>query len=476
MSGISPMDLSFLLLENPNRPFHMAAMTIFKKPQGQEATFGPRLFDAYRHSTAVKPFTHKLKWLGTDIAGWEIVAPDMADHVHHVELPAPGSMDQFYELVSSLNAALLDRSRPLWECYIIDGLENDCLAVMIKVHHALIDGEGGLRVMRNFMSDSPDDDRLAAPWMANERGGKPRRSRPNVSQVQRLRGILKGLTKLPADVIGISTDIVDFSAQSLNLKPRMASVPFTARRTLFNNTAKSAARSYADTGLPLAEVKAVAAATNTSVNDVVMTVIDDALHSYLREHSAATDRPLVAFMPMSLRDESGSAGGNQVSAELIVLGGPEANIGERLRQINDMTKKAKDKGRRMQTTSRQVYALLLAGSLAVSDTLPGFGSMPSANLVISNMKGPTEQLYLAGAPLVAFLGLPILPPGAGLNVTFASVNDTIGIAIGAAPEAVDEPFRLAGLIGHAFQRLRVDIGAAAAKTQTKTQPKTRRNP
>ena len=464
MIRISPLDLSFLLLERPNRPFHMAAMTIFQKPKGQQSSFGPRLFEAYRHSQAVKPFNYKLKWLGKDIAAWEIVEPDMRNHIRHIELPAPGSMQQFYETVSFLNAGLLDRGHPLWECYIIDGIDNGRLAVMIKVHHALIDGEGGLRVMRNFLSDSPRNKTLAGPWMALESGDKPRRSRPSVSQIQRLQSMLRGLTKLPGDVIGVGSDVLDLGVQSLNLKPRMASLPFTARHTLFNNTAKSAARAYANTELPLADVKAVAKASDTSVNDVVMTVIDDALHHYLREHRAPTDRALVAFMPMSLRDESGGGGGNQVSAELIPMGAPEASLSERLRQINRATTNAKDKGRRMQTTSRQVYALLLAGSMTVSDTLPWFGKAPSANLVISNMKGPAGQLYLAGAPLVEFLGLPILPPGAGLNVTFASVNKDIGIAIGAAPEAVNEPFRLAELIEQAFHQLQADAGTTASTT------------
>ena len=464
MTRINPTDLSFLLLERANRPFHMAAMTIFQKPKGQQSSFGPRLFEAYRHSQAVKPFNYKLKWLGKDVAAWETVEPDMRNHIRHIDLPAPGSMQQFYETVSFLNAGLLDRGHPLWECYIIDGIENGRLAVMIKVHHSLIDGEGGLRVMRNFLSDSPRNKTLAGPWMALESGDQPRRSRPSVSQIQRLQSMLKGLTKLPGDVIGVGTDVLDLGVQSLNLKPRAASLPFTARHTLFNNTAKSAARAYANIELPLANVQAVAKATDTSVNDVVMTIIDDALHHYLREHEAPTDRPLVAFMPMSLRDESGGGGGNQVGAELIAMGAPEASLSERLRQINRATTNAKDKGRRMHTTSRQAYALLLAGSLTVSDTLPWFGKAPSANLVISNMKGPTEQLYLAGAPLVEFLGLPILPPGAGLNVTFASVNKDIGIAIGAAPEAVNEPFRLAELIEQAFHQLQADTGTTASTT------------
>jgi diacylglycerol O-acyltransferase / wax synthase len=118
----------------------------------------------------------------------------------------------------------------------------------------------------------------------------------------------------------------------------------------------------------------------------------------------------------------------------------------------------------MQTTSRQAYALLLLSSLTMSDTVPWLGKVPSANLVISNMKGPTEQLYLAGAPMVAFHGLPIVPPGAGLNVTFASINTQLCIAIGAAPEAVHEPFRLAELIERAFRTLQTDSGTTSPTT------------
>lgn len=463
MTRISPTDLSFLLLERANRPNHMAAFTIFQKPEGQESSFGPRLFDAYRHSQAAKPFNHKLKWLGRDVAAWETVEPDMQYHIRHIAIPAPGSMQQFHETVSFLNTSLLDRGHPLWECYIIDGIENGRIAVMIKVHHSLIDGEGGLRAMRNFLSDSPDDKALAGPWMSFE-SDRPRRTRTIMSRRERLQGALRGLSKMPGGVFGMGADVVDLGAQSLNLKSRKASLPFTARRTLFNNTPKSAARAYADVKVPLADVKALAKATDTSVNDVVMTIIDDALHHYLGEHRATTDVPLVAFMPMSLRDKSGGGGGNQVSAELIPMGAPEASPIERLKEINTATTSAKDKGRGMQTTSRQAYALFLLGSLTLSDAVPWLDKLPSANLVISNMKGPTEQLYLAGAPLVAFHGLPIVPPGAGLNVSFASFNTELCIAIGAAPEAVHEPFRLAELIEQAFRTLQTDAGATSPTT------------
>jgi WS/DGAT/MGAT family acyltransferase len=462
MTRISPTDLSFLLLERANRPNHMAAFTIFEKPPGQESSFGPRLVEAYRHSEAAKPFNYKLKWLGKDVAAWETVVPDMQFHIRHIAVPAPGSMQQFSETVSFLNTSLLDRGHPLWECYVIDGIEHNRIAVMIKVHHSLIDGEGGLRAMRNFLSDSPDDKTLAGPWMSFESADKPRRTDTTVSRSQRLQGMLSGLSNLPSDVFGVGADVADLGAQTLNLKARKASLPFTARRTLFNNTPKSAARAYADVELPLADVKAIAKATDTSVNDVVMTIIDDALHRYLVEHQAPTDVPLVAFMPMSLRDKSGGGGGNQVSAELIPMGAPEASPLERLKEINAATMRAKDKGRSMQTTSRQVYALLLLGSLTMADAVPWLGKVPSANLVISNMKGPSEQLYLAGAPMVAFQGLPIVPPGAGLNVTFASIGSGLCIAIGAAPEAVHEPFRLAELMEQAFLSLQLAAGTTSS--------------
>lgn len=476
MSTISPLDMAFLLLENATRRMHMTAFMIFAKPKGQEKSFGPRLVEAYRASEAVSPFNFKLKWLGKGIATWETVKPDMGYHVRHLAIPSPGSMQQFYETVSFLNTSLLDRGHPLWECYVIDGIEHDRIAVMIKVHHALIDGEGGLRVMRNCLSDSPRSKRLAAPWMAFGPAEKTRRPRPNVSQMQKLQAQLKRLTRLPGDLIGIGNDVIEFGAQSLNLKPRMTSLPFTAKPTLFNNTPKSAARAYANMELPLDEVRALAKTTGTSVNDVVMTLIDHALHQYLREQKAPASQPLVAFMPMSMRDETTGEGGNQVTVELIAMGAPAANIRERLQQINAATQSAKAKGRGMQKVARQAYALVLTGSLTMADSLPLMDKIPSANLVISNMKGPSEQLYLGGAPMVAFHGLPILPPGAGLNVTFASVNKDICLAIGAAPEAVREPYRIAELIEQGFRSLRVGAGGTPFNKTQRVRKTTRSTP
>ena len=467
MIKISPMDMSFLLLENATRRMHMTAFMMFQKPAGQESTFVPRLVETYRNSQAVAPFNRKLKWLEQGLAAWETSKPDMAYHVRPIAIQSPGSMQQFYETISFLNTSLLDRGHPLWECYVIDGIEGNRVAVLIKVHHALIDGEGGLRVMRECLNNSQRSKRISAPWMAHESAARPRSRRPSPSQMEKIQGLFKQLVNLPGDLIGMGGDVVSLGAQTLNLKPRGASLPFTAPVCLYNNTAKSAARAYANIELPLDEVKALAKATGTSVNDVVMTFIDQALQDYLREHKAPVSKPLVAFMPMSLRDASGAGEGNQIAVELIAMGAPKASIMQRLQQIHASTASAKDKGLGMQKVSRQIYSMLLTGSLALVDTLPLFGKAPSANLVISNMRGPAEPLYLGGAPMVAFHGLPILPPGAGLNVTFASVHKDICLAIAAAPEAVREPYRLAVLIQQAFRTMQAEVSGSNPKTPSR---------
>jgi len=460
MIRIKPIDMAFLLLENPSRSLHMCAFMLFDPPRGQEQTFAARVVDTYRKSQVARPFNYKLKWLGKGLAAWETVEPDMNFHIRHIAIPRPGSMEQFYDTISFLNSTLLDRGHPLWECYVVEGLENNRVAVMVKVHHSMIDGEGGLRAFRNSMSDSVRDKSIRGPWMPFGAEGKPRRAPPTSTPMQTL---LKRLSRLPGNLAGFGSEAVNLGAQSLNLKPRAGSLPFTARRTLFNNIAQSGARRYANTELPLDEIKSLAKATGTSVNDVVMALVDDALHHYLREHGQATDRPLVAFMPMSLREEGAEDGGNQVSAELIAMGEPAANITRRLQQIQASTQRAKEKGRGLKRTVREVYALLLMGSLTLGDTLPVFGKVPSANLVISNMKGPGEQLFMGGAQLVAFHGLPILPPGAGLNVTFASVHKDLCLGIGASPEAVNEPFRLTQLIHQSLGKLQAAVAGKAAK-------------
>ena len=218
----------------------------------------------------------------------------------------------------------------------------------------------------------------------------------------------------------------------------------------------------------------MAKTTGTTVNDVVMTLIDNALHGYLKEHKAATKVPLVALMAMSIRAEGQSASGNQTTAELVPMGQPEANIQERLLQIQKSTTEIKKSSAKLPSSVRQLYAMVLFGSTTLADVATALKSIPSINLVISNMRGPEGQRYLAGAPLVSFQGCPIVPPGAGLNVSFVSVNEMICLGVGAAPDAVADPHRLTELIMEGLTALEKAVGVKKPVSRKKVAPKRRR--
>jgi diacylglycerol O-acyltransferase len=465
MSRLKPLDMAFLLLENSSRQMHMTAYQMFKVPARQKHSFVNKVLDTFRNSEVAAPFNQKLKWLGKDVASWQTVEPDLNYHIRHMAVPAPGTLPQFYEMVSFLNTPLLDRDQPLWECYIIDGIEENHIAIMVRVHHSMIDGGGALKLFRAAMSDKASDKTIRAVWMPNEKKrGRKKRSRASEPKLKQL---LSRFSKLPADVMGAGTQFARIGAQTLKLRPKESALPFGAPKTLFNNMAQSSARRYANCELPLADIKAMSKKTGTTVNDVVTTIIDDALHHYLKDHNASIDVPLVSLMAMSLRTNDHDAGGNQVSVELVPMGQPNATIGKRLEQVHDSINQVKEKSRKLPNSVRQFYSMFIFGSAAIADFSSTFESIPSANLVISNMVGPQEQLYLGGVPMVAFQGLPIVPPGGGLNVTFASFNKDICLAVGAAPEAVDNPYKLIQFIEHGFDKLKKSTIKAKKKAEKK---------
>ncbi len=450
MKRLTPVDLAFLLLENTSRQAHMAAFQVFRIPANRRRTFVPKLLEVYRSGEVGETFRQRLKWLGKGVASWELVEPDLRYHVRHLAVPPPGRMEDFYAIVSFLNSTLLDRNRPLWECYVIEGLPDDQFAILIKVHHALIDGGGALKLFQQSLSTSAGDRSIRPVWQPFEEKARRPRGRQDRS---RLDGLVKRMGSLPASLFDVGRGLADLGAQNLRLKPRTASLPFSASETLFNRTQGTSERRYANCELPLATVKAIAGATGTTVNDVVMTVIDDALHRYLAEQDAPADEPLVTMMAMSFRSEEHGAAGNQVSVELVPMGEPSADLPQRLQQVHASTAGVKRHSSTIPTSVRQLYSLVIFGTGTLPEFSSAFQSIPNANLLISNMIGPREQLYLSGAPLVAFHGLPIVPPGCGLNVSFATINQDICLGVGSAPEAMEDPYHLTRLIVDGLDRL-----------------------
>jgi diacylglycerol O-acyltransferase len=186
---------------------------------------------------------------------------------------------------------------------------------------------------------------------------------------------------------------------------------------------------------------------------VIMAVVDDALQHYLRGHGRGTDQALVSAMAFSTRSDAHGSSGNQVGADLVSLGDPGAPIAKRLQQVHAATTGVKEKAQQMPLALRQLNSLLLFGAATIPN-LPGMVKpAPTYNLLMSNMVGPRDRLYLGGAPLVGMLGLPIVPPNPGLNVTFVSLYDQICLAVGATPNTMPDPENFIELLKASFAEL-----------------------
>jgi len=473
MSQLGAIDLVFLLLENQTRPMHMSSCLIFEPPARQKNTFVTKVIEAFRSAEAARPFNQKVKWLEGGVAHWESAQPDMHYHVRQVAIPGPGTMAQLDDTLALLNAPLLDRAYPLWQCFVIEGLEHGRFALFLKLHHSMIDGEGAVKLLHAALSDDPRSKRFRTIWEPLRK--PPKKTQAKVSQSQ-LRGLASRVNALPSGLRDITSGLLDLGAQALNLKPQQSSLPFQAPDTPFNVPLSSSARCYANCEIPLDRIKAIATAAGCTVNDVAVTFIDHALHKYLAETGHGVSAPLVAGMPLSTRAAGVEAGGNQVTADLVRMGQPDASITERLQQVHESTCRVKDKARAMSATMKQVHAMLLLGLTAVPELTPGLTATPSSNLLISNMAGPREQLYMGGAPLVAMHGLPILPPNPCLNVTFVSVLGQICLAVASTPEAMNNPGRYIELLLESFGELEAALlprKAARKKTARKKPAKAR---
>ena len=459
MSRLSPLELAFLALESPSRPMHAGGVMVFDPPEdGDPGDLVERIVTRFRQTQpAGRPWNVRpLFGLGS-VPSWDVVSPVELDyHVRRLALPPPGSTEQLIELVSYLYPALLDRSRPLWEAYVIEGLEGGRIAVFVKVHHSLADGASGIRMFHDSLSETPNDD--PRPLWAVPARAAARPSRGG-------RGPRAAVGRLAA-LAGLGRQVARLGPDALRLTLRGTAPPFTAARTPTMAEPITPARSFAMLDLPLADVKAVGKAFGATVNDVVLSVFDDAMQRYVGQ-SAGAGR-MVAVVAMSTRRE-GDESANAVTASLVTLGAPTASPGERLEQVAAGTRRMKAEIRRTPPLPLQLQMLWILGAQELRERLPiARGTVPLlANFTVSNISGgPRQQLYLGRARLAGLYVTPIAPPAQAANITLLSYQDTLCVGIGAARNILPDTAELARLAVASFEEL-----AAGASASTSTSPR-----
>ena len=470
MNHLSGMDASFLHLETPEMPMHVGSLQIADLPEGYAGDYYEdvkRWMASRMHLASV--FQRKLALMPFDLANPVWVDDEDVDldyHVRHVILPRPGTLEQLEKYVARLHSSLLDRSRPRWEIYVIEGLNTGQVAVYNKMHHAAIDGQAGVAIAKALLSGTA----VPAPI-------KPPRPRARTNQYQlgvaELAGAalsnavtqyIKLFKSLPA--VGRALRSVVYPVSDVDGK-RHLTLPAGLQRAPRTplNVAITNQRSFAARSLPLAEVKAMAKRSGASLNDVVMAICAGALKRYLADYDCVPDKPLVAGVPVSLREAGNTDPNNQVSMMMVSLATTIADPIERLMAINVSA----NAGKKLQGNVKGAMPTDFP-SLGVPWLMTGLVSLygrsrlanrlpPIVNVAISNVPGPQFPLYFAGAKLAGFFPVSIPGHGIALNMTVQSYNGSLEVGLTACRRAMPDVADLADYVVEEHHRLRGLIAA-----------------
>jgi WS/DGAT/MGAT family acyltransferase len=476
MSTPIPMlDLMFFLTETQDNPRHVGSVLIFRKPARGGADTVREIVEAYRRARPLPPFNRVPVFRKVGLPEWrEVEAIDPAHHVLHLALPAPGSDRQLHELIADLHAPMFERHRPGWKVYIIEGLAGDRFAIYHKCHHALVDGESGMAIIRASLATSPRDRRIRTTVGSL----RPPRARPAPAGLQRaLEREARALARRTLSVSRGSLRVVEQALEGLRGFSARRTRAFTAPHTPMNDPIYNA-RAISHAVLPLAGMKAVARAHGSTLNDVALTVIDAGINRYLRAAGRQPDHPLVAIVPVSLREGAATEASTRVSAIFPPLGAVAAPVGRRLAQVTASTRAAKEQLHSLGRDAAYAYAVL---AFALSETLAiahpealGLPMLP-ANVLISNVRGPEQPLYLNGARLEALFPVSTLIIAVGLNVTFMSYDGKVVLGFTANGSSLPEVESLARYTTEAFVALQGTTDAGASRRRT-PRPAARRAP
>ncbi len=451
MELMSPVDALFLSAESREHPLHVGALQLFEPPKGAGRAFARDTHRAMLECQEVAPLFRKrpssfhgaltnLGWSTDDDV-------DLSYHVRRSALPAPGRVRDLLDLTSRLHANLLDRHRPLWETHVIEGLRDGRLAVYSKMHHALVDGVSGLALMRQSLHTDPDDTEFRTAWSPAPRRA-PRDQEP--------RGRLQYVGATMRSVAGLGPSTLRLARAAL--LEQQLTLPFGAPRSMLN-VAVGGARRCAAQSWELDRVKEIKDAAGVSLNDVVLAMCAGALRGYLDEYDALPAAPLVAMVPVSLRNERDALGGNMVGAVLCNLATHLEDPAERLQAIHTSMRDNKKVLSQLPRAQAMALSLLLMSPAALN-TLPGLAKAtpPPFNVCISNVPGVREPRYLNGARLVGNYPMSLTLNGQALNITLTSTVDSLDFGLVGCRRSIPHLQRLLSHLEISLKELQRAVG------------------
>lgn len=449
MKYLSPLDTTFLYMETTRTPMHVGALMTFRLPDNAPPDFVRQLMAKMREKPFMpKPFDCRLVegWLAGIAPAWEPAKLDMDYHLRHSALPYPGGERELGKLVERLHSHPLDMSRPLWECHLIEGLENRRYAFYFKAHHCAIDGMGAVRMLRKWLTPDPTDMSGLSAIAAAPEPVAPPRAKPSL--LERVRKPARIAAK-QAQAFRELVKTLSTMSKGEDSGARMA---LSTPHTRFN-VHVSQQRRLATQILGLDRLKTIAHATGTTVNDVLLAICGATVRRYLLENEALPTTSLLASVPMGLA-RSDDKTGNAVAGFVVPLGtNLEAPL-ERLRWINRVTTRSKHELKDMSPSAQAQFALVGLSPLILGQITGLLPKIPPLfNFVVSNVNLSQEPLYLMGSELEAIYPVSFLFDGYALNITLVGYNNQVAIGILGCREAVPSLQRLAVYTRDALQEL-----------------------
>ena len=459
MQRLGGLDAAFLYFETPTMHMHVGGLMLVDFSEATEPYSYARMREYIRSREGLVPaFRQKLATVPMNLSRpyWVQDADfDLDYHLHRIAVPPPGGDRETADVVAEILSRPLDRSRPLWEMWIVEGRKDGLIGIVSKLHHSTVDGISGANMMAELFDLEPD----AAPRKPVRDDWEPERKPSDIEMIGRavvdLVGRPVGVAKLlPGTVLGVGKLLTRRSSGAAGMP-----APFTAPRTSFNATV-TPHRIVAYTDVPLEDVKKVKNVFGVKINDVVIAICSGALRRYLADRDELPDKSLIAAIPVSVHDRSeGTEGTTKVSVMFSSLESDVDDPVERLRAIAKTNEGAKEEHELVGAQLLQNWADHAApntfslaarvySSLRIADRHPVVH-----NLIISNIPGPPIPLYFAGGKLAALHPLGPVMDGAGLNVTVLSNMEAIGFGFIACRELMPELWDLADAVPAALAEL-----------------------
>lgn len=467
--ALTPGDAFFLLIESDKTPSQIGVLVRMKLPKGKDKTFIVEMIEGFRKfQPTAEPYNLKLakRSVISPLYMWEKVDNvDIDYHLRHSALPQPGGERELAVLISRLHSIPLDHGRPMWELHVIEGLEDDCFAIYAKMHHALIDGVAGSRLMAHWAKQTePEVVPDFLPFWANPLPKKKSSIKDSLenqseNQLSEKENFVSQCTTAFKSV-GIVLKAVWKSIVGQRSKNNTGLVaPYSAPNSILN-AAVGPQRRVSTAEFSTARLKAIGKKHGGSLNDVVMAICGGALRRYLSELNELPETSLIAQVPVSFRAKDEIGGGNAIGMVLASLGTDEEDTLSRFNKVIRSMSAAKALLSEMNAAQITGYSALMTLPFVIGQ-MTKIGNRrrnPMYNVVISNVPGPAETRYLNGAEVFSVHPVSFVMQGQALNITLYTYADKITFVFTACRESLPSVQHLVGHTTDAIEDLESALG------------------